>query len=186
VGRKSNLNIGLFDFEMSNLNADFGILLCGVVKDFGRGKKGEHIFRIDDTPGYRKSPWDDHKLATDLRDALVPYDIIVSYNGRRFDVPFLNTRLTIYDEKPLMGLKHVDLLYVVKYGLHLHSASLESAQQFFNLPEEKSKIEAARWIKALTGNKEDMDYIVDHCKRDVAVLEAVFNRTKHLIRSIHV
>lgn len=177
------MRIGIFDLEMSNLNADFGILLCGVVKEY-QGKSV--ILRLDDMPGYKKDMGSDRLLAIALREAIQPFDIIVTYNGRRFDVPYLNSRLAKYEEPPLERQKHIDLLYTVRYGLKLHSASLNSVQQFFELPTAKTQMEAARWIRALTGSKTDFDYIVDHCVKDVKLLEEVFNRVKHLVRNIHV
>ena len=174
--------IGIFDFEMSNLNADFGMMLCGVVKEF-RGDA--QTFRLDQYDLYKKDRANDRVLAKDLRDALEEFDIWVSYNGRRFDIPFLNSRLLFHGLRPIEKKKHIDLLYQARYKLKLHSSRLASVQEHLGLSNKKTEIRGYHWTRALAGYKPSMDYIVRHCVLDVAVLEETYGKLKQFVTVIY-
>ncbi len=176
------MDIGIFDLETSNLKADYGVILAGVIKDF-RGEA--HVFRMDGFPLWRKNRADDTAIIKAIRDKLSNYDIWVSYNGRRFDIPFLNTRLVYHEMEPLGIKKHIDLLYQSRYKLLLHSSRLISVQEFFRLENEKNTIDGNHWARALAGYKDGMNYIVDHCERDVAVLEEVYEKMKQFVGVVH-
>lgn len=182
------MKIVAFDLEMSGLNADFGIVLCGGFTEWNgkkRALKNVDIVRLDEQNGYAKHKWDDRELVKQIRDRLNEADIIVSYNGRRFDIPYLNARLVYWGDDVLPKKKHVDMLYQVRYKLKLSSSRLESAQNFLGLDEHKTKMIPQIWIPAVTGDKASMDYIVDHCRRDVVVLHDVYDKLKHLITVVH-
>jgi uncharacterized protein YprB with RNaseH-like and TPR domain len=167
---------------MSNLSANFGMLLCGGFKVYGQKKV--KIYRIDESPEYKEEPWNDAWLAEQLAGALEGADILVSYNGRRFDLPFLNARLIKYGQKPIIGMKHIDLFFTSKFQLKLSNWSLDALAKHLQLPVEKTHMEGEQWTKAMTGDKASLDYIVDHCVKDVKVLEMAFEKTKGLIKMI--
>lgn len=177
------MNIGVFDLETSNLNADFGIVLCGVIKPFD--SKRLTVLRLDDMPSYKRSRSNDRSIAKALKEELEKYDIWVSYNGRRFDIPFLNARLMFHRLKPLRRTKHIDLLYQVRYKLKIHSGRLQAVQEFLGLSEEKTRIYGQHWVRALTGNRASWNYIVDHCKQDVRVLDEVYQELKGFVTAIY-
>lgn len=173
------------DFEMSGLNADFGILLCGCFKTWGKQKVT--TLRQDRMDNYRKEPWNDEKLALALRDQVDDADIIVTWNGKRFDIPFLTARLAVYGHEPPKRVKHIDLLYQSRYKWKLHSNRLDSVLKFLDAPEEFSKthIEPKHWVKALMGYRKSMDYIVHHCVQDVKALDWVYEQMKGLVTVVH-
>src|SRR5580692_1415980 len=79
-----------WDIEATNLDADMGIMLCSSVKDLG----GKVItFRLDQSPGYKREPWNDKWLAVQTRELLSKYMVILGWNHVGYDLPFLNTRL---------------------------------------------------------------------------------------------
>lgn len=178
------MRIGIFDLETSNLNANFGVVLCGVVKEYGRGKKVA-IHRMDTLPSYKNDRADDKAVVQSLYDELVDFDIWVSYNGRRFDIPFLNTRLMSHGLKTLEKKKHIDMLYQARYKLKLHNARLASVQEFLGLPVSKTAIDGRNWTRAMAGYPDGWDYIVDHCIKDVKVLESVYDKMKHFVTTIY-
>lgn len=176
------MNIGIFDLEMSNLNADYGIVLCGVVKPY----KGKAISaRIDQFPLYKKDRSSDKALILELRKMLGGFDILVSYNGKCFDIPFLNARLLSHGLERLPQTKHIDVYWQARYKLKLSSSRLEAVQEFLGLEVKKTRIDGRHWTRAVSGYKGDLDYIVDHCKLDVAVLEQVYDAMRPYIDVIH-
>jgi len=53
--------------------------------------------------------------------------------------------------------------------------------EFIGTKDEKNAIKPEQWIRALGGHRSSMDYIVEHCRRDVLVLEEVYERLKPLV-----
>lgn len=175
-------DIGFLDLEASGLVGTYGRLHLGACAHVD-GSVWEA--RIDD-PRYRnkKRPSDDGKLAVALRDHFETHDILVSWNGKRsystqgrggFDVPMLNARLLNVSERLLdRFIEHIDLLKEARKHLQLHSYRLAAVQEFLELQEEKNAILPAIWHRAMDYDKEALDYVADHCRRDVLVLREVF------------
>ena len=176
------MRIVTFDLEMSNLSANFGMILCGGFKTYG--KKKITIHRIEQSPNYKEEPWDDSWLAEQIAGELEDADILVSYNGRRFDLPFLNARLVRFGKKPIIGKKHIDLFFTSKFQLKLSNWSLDALAKHLQLNVQKTRMEGEQWTKAMTGDAEALQYIIDHCILDVKVLEQVFDKVKGLIKMI--
>ena len=62
------------------------------------------------------------------------YDVIFTYYGTRFDIPFIEHVHCIINIFPLYKQKsHKDLYYVVKSKLKLHRSSLQAATEFFGI-----------------------------------------------------
>jgi uncharacterized protein YprB with RNaseH-like and TPR domain len=194
VGGYVGFDIGYFDLEATGLNGSFGRLHCGACAHVDGSV---WVARIDD-PRYqnKRQRSDDGKLAVAIRDHLETHDILVSWNGKRsystqgrggFDVPMLNARLINVRERLLdRYAEHIDLLKEARKHLQLAQYRLASVQTFLELQEEKSAITPRVWQKALDHDKDAMDYIVDHCERDVLVLREVFEefrRTRLLRRA---
>lgn len=185
-------SFGFFDLEASALNGSFGRLFSAACHHVEEGDIW--VARIDD-PQYRnkKQGSDDSKLAVAIRDHLLTHDVLVSWNGKRgynskgrsgFDIPMLNARLMQPDNgQRVIGRyapKHIDLLKEIRKYIELHSFRLASVQEFLELAEEKNAILPRIWNKALDGDKDAIDYIVDHNIRDVKVLRSVFHDMNRL------
>ncbi len=168
----NNKRIAIFDLETYDLAADFGIIFIGVVK----------TFRSDEVHKFMMLPGDpitmDHKTVLEIRDVLEGYDYVISYNGTRFDIPYLNTRLLIHYERPLKALRHKDLYFTAKSHLRLQSKRLAAVERALFGEGAKTEIKPGYWAKALQGSKFHLDYIMDHCVKDCEVLERVFETLK--------
>jgi uncharacterized protein YprB with RNaseH-like and TPR domain len=165
-----------FDLECSSLNADFGVLLCGVVK--GDGKKAV-VFRADQlNPDWKTRRSDDRWVLSPLADELSRYDIWVAYNGTRFDVPFLRSRLAHWGLPPLTSHKLLDPCQVIRTKMKLSYNSLASAANLLGAPA-KYPVSGRLWVRAtLDGDSKAMDHIARHCVRDVQLLEKVCRAVK--------
>lgn len=189
MAKKRAFRIGVFDFEMTNLSADFGFVLCGVVKDYH--DRRPTVFRVDDVltgSAYQcdcgRTHWDDLPVALRLRDELEGYDILISYNGKEFDIPFLNMRLLAEGERALRApLKHVDLYKDLarRREFRLHTGKLDTLAKHLRLPVQKTPLDPPLWVAAAAGCSKSLDLIVEHCVHDVLVLEQAFDRTKDLL-----
>lgn len=163
--------IKLWDLECSDLNANWGVVLCGGIKTYG---KPGVVLPVSKTPTNDKEVV--KRIAAEISDA----DAWVTWYGGRFDVPFLNSRLIFHKLNPLPPIPHIDGWRIAKYKLKLNSNRLASVQDFLGLETEKTKVSGITWLKAISGDKGAMNYIVEHCRKDVEVLEEAYDRIKGL------
>lgn len=176
----SGLRIGVWDIEATGLNAAFGHLLCVGVKTIG--SKDSTIFRIDDFQGYTRARWDDRRLSYAAKKALEQYDVLVSYNGTRYDIPFFNTRLVENGFKPLSSdIKHADLLKTVRARMRLHSNRLDALTKFLGTSSSKTPLTPDVWRRAGAGDRASIDFVVDHNLHDLLTLEESFNKLVSLL-----
>lgn len=171
------ITIGTFDIETSNLSADFGIILCGVVK--GSGKRDKPlIIRGDSFPAWKHRRSCDRETVRRLRDAIDEFDVVVAHNGLKFDLPFIRTRLARWNLRPLPEKKIVDPLQLARNKLKMSWNSLDRLAEFLNV-NSKSEVKGDYWIRAvMDGDRKAMNYIVDHCVQDVLTLERVVDLVK--------
>ena len=170
----------MWDLECTNLNADFGYILCAGIKELGKGSV--KTFSVADYPAYKKDPTNDKALVKDVRDYLSEAGAFITWYGQRFDQPFLNSRLTYYGLTPLPPVPHIDGWRIAREKLKLHSNRLASVSSFLQIAE-KTPLNGPIWIKASAGDPGALKYVIKHCKQDVLVLEQAFEHIKQLATS---
>jgi uncharacterized protein YprB with RNaseH-like and TPR domain len=124
---------------------------------------------------------DDHQAVVETRDYLESLDYVYTYYGTGFDIPFINTRLIVHNERPIDRLRHIDLYYVARHRLKLHSNRLAVVAETLFGESDKTRVIGPIWTRALAGNKEALTYIVEHCEIDTEVLERVFDRLRGFV-----
>jgi uncharacterized protein YprB with RNaseH-like and TPR domain len=170
-----------WDIEATNLDADFGIILCSSIKPIG---EDPIVMRLDETPGYNKRPWDDSLLARRIRDELEKYMVVIGWNHVGYDLPFVNSRLIKSDFKPIdaSAICMVDMLWASRYRMRLHSNRLESVIEYLETKTQKTPLKGDLWIRAMAGDKAAMDKVVEHNIRDVESLEEVANKMSRFVK----
>lgn len=176
----SKANIVFVDIEASNLNANFGYMLCGAWKS--QQEKKVNCISIADFPLFEKDPTNDKKLVEAYANEISKADIFVGWYSTRYDIPFINSRLIFHGLKPLPPIPHVDGWRIAKYQLKLNSNRLASAASFLGA-EQKTPLDGPTWIKAQAGHKSSISYVVKHCKQDIVVLEQVYEKIKMLAKN---
>lgn len=174
-----------WDLECSGLNANGGFIICASIVDAGKAALPVRTFRIDRYPGYRKDTCNDLPLVRDLVGYLNESDMWVTYYGKRFDVPFLTTRVVHWRAQgadiPLpSNVPHVDLYRTAKNKLKLHSNRLASVTQLLGHGE-KTALDLPVWLRAGGGHKPSLNYIVEHCEVDAKILAECYLDLKPLI-----
>jgi uncharacterized protein YprB with RNaseH-like and TPR domain len=178
-----NFDIGFFDYETTGLKANFGRTLVFSVADMaGRVT----TLRSDDPALAGRTRRDDSKLVAASRDILEQYQILCSWNGKRFDLRYLNGRLMLGGERPIRGdLMHIDLLPISRHYLAWHSHRLDAVAKTLRLGNQKTELDFDAIEAARDGEEWAVDNIVEHCEADVLVLRDVFHRYRHLLKVIH-
>lgn len=170
-----------FDLECSNLSADFGIILCCGFKEVGKGKP--YVLNILD---YLDESKDliraEKRLLKDISKELLTADVWLGHYACYYDVPFVNTRL-LYHNLPILppNFALIDTWRISRNRLKLRNNRLNTIQDFLKLPTSKNAIRPEEWLRALGGHRPSMAYIVEHCRRDVMVLEETYDRLKPLV-----
>ena len=186
--------VGCLDIETTGLWSDFGYVLVAVIQDITSGGKKEfEVFRLDEMESYKNMKnlgdpqfWRriDKELLVKIRDAINKYDMIVHFNGRWFDMKFLNTRLLKNRLELLPTIKQVDIYQVARYKLRLRSRRLDALREFLEIDDEPTQHFWEYWQMAAARVPEGYDYVVEHCKRDVRRLAKVAVRMKSFITYI--
>ena len=165
--------IGFLDIEATNLSADFGIMICYCIKPSDSDKiitrclTKQQMFKSLDKALCEKALGDMYK-----------FDRLVGHYSSKFDFPFMRTRALYHNiEFPDYGeIYQSDTWRTLRNKYKFSSNRLGNVGEFIGCETEKTKITPEHWLGALQGKKKSLDYIVDHCQKDVLILEKVYNK----------
>lgn len=167
--------IAAFDIETTSLNATYGRLLCA-------------CFKFNDHPEVitveARRMADERRAIKQIRELWDMADIVATWNGKRFDLPFINALLMYYNLKPLTHQRmHKDLLYEQR-KLRFCGARLDNASQDLRVEYSKFHCPSRAWPKAADGDEVAFNQIAYHCKLDVLLTEAMYMRLKPMFLRI--
>ncbi len=120
----------ILDIETTSLEGDAGVLVgAGLASING---KNEYL------EASRTS--EEKSLLVNLEKRLTSNDVVVTWNGRGFDLPFLTTRLMKHglDPRRILRMPHIDLADVVKSRLRLTFTYLDHVCDYFEIDRNKS------------------------------------------------
>jgi predicted PolB exonuclease-like 3'-5' exonuclease len=131
---------------------------------------------------------DEKTMLEEFWATLRKYDRIVSFNGRRFDGPFLSVRSAVHGLKPSRNLagyrysveEHVDLLEVLTfYGTTSwdQTPTLHAACVAFGVPSPKTE-EVHGYTVDVFYRQGRLREIADYCRRDVEATAELFRRVE--------
>lgn len=121
---------------------------------------------------------DDVELVRVIRDLLDEADIIITQNGKKFDVKKLNYRFLKHGIKPPSSYKHIDTLQIAKSKFGFDSNKLAHMTDL--LCTKHKKISHAKfpgftlWKECLAGNTEAWKEMETYNKIDVLSLEELY------------
>lgn len=181
------MRIVAWDLETTNLTALMGRTLCGSFVDIAYGTQNKpRTFSLLDKKLKANDKLDDRKLVCAIRDELEQANVIVGWNSKLFDLPFLNARLVFWRERILKPQMHIDLMYYSKgSAARIGSSKLLNSQKFFKCAENKTEISWEMWNRASLGDKKAMNEVTTHCEKDVEVLAEVYWRLLPFIANVH-
>jgi uncharacterized protein YprB with RNaseH-like and TPR domain len=179
----SQISCCCFDLETTNLSADFGVILCAVIKAPGQPPVTLRADKLN--PRWSSHRSDDSHVTKAIVNELAKHDIWIAHNGAKFDVPFLRTRLLRWCLPPLPTRKLVDPVLLARNKLRLGYNSLDRVAEHLGC-NSKTEVSPAYWLQAaLDGNARAMNYITEHCYQDVLVLEKVVTAIKHYATTLN-
>jgi len=170
----------LWDIECTHLKADFGVILMIGFKFLE--EEEVHIIQINDFPLWQKDRTDDREVVKAFIEVMKTADIQVTWFGTYFDIPYLQSRALAGGMMgPIPQIPHVDGWWIAKKKLCLTSNRMANVQKFLNLPESKTPVSGREWRRAGAGHEDALEYIRDHCKKDIVILEDAYRTLRPLL-----
>lgn len=168
--------VGFLDIEATNLKANFGVVICWCIKP----AKSKNIIEGCVTTRDMRSGERDKRIIEKLVSKMRKFDRLVAHYGTdcKFDFPFIRSRaLRVGVDFPIhKEIWATDTWNIAKRKLCLSSNRLETIADFLGISIKKTPITTEHWLDALSGRKKSLDYILEHCRRDVLILEKVYNK----------
>lgn len=168
--------IGVLDIESTDLNAEDGRILCACIKTvLPNGMGGDtKTFQVRKEDFTVKDGWNDKRVVKELVDAMNEYDLILTWYGSRFDIPFINTRALKHRIRPPFKKYRRDLCFIARGSFKLKNNKLFTWGQFLFGQSGKSRLAWALWLRCMRGCLGSLKYIVKHCEKDVAETEKIY------------
>lgn len=163
-----------WDLEATGLKGDYNSILVSSFKEYGKEPFSLNVEAVGN----------DVKVARETKDILESYQTIVTYYGKGFDLPMLNTRLAKWKRMPANPLYHIDLYFSLKPKFLMGRKSLGSLLSFFGTPEQKMSVNADAWSEMGFNMKKHMPTMIKRCESDVIGLEDLYRKTRHHIKEI--
>lgn len=125
----------------------------------------------------------------DLLKKLEQYHIVITWNGKSFDMPFLISRAIKHDLKAeaLLSVYHIDMAEFVRNNLKLSRTDLFHVSKFLGIKKDVTTLGQdvpSLYVKAIKGDKAAIRVIKNHCKDDLNVLRLVFLKLKPLVKAL--
>ena len=132
---------------------------------------------------------EEKKILEWLKNKLNNCDLVVTWYGSGFDIPFICTRALVHnvDLNILNEIQMLDLCQWSRAKLLLSSYSLESVAKFLGISGGRGFKEfhgtdiLALFKLAERGDNEARKLIIEHCEEDIVVLELVHEKLKPMI-----
>ena len=179
------MKICMVDIETTGFDANFGRVLCVSFKPLG--EKPFTISQLDWPDRFKTHPWDDGLVVAKAMDIIKQYDVIVTYYGKRFDIPFLRSRLfkagKSKQRDPMMKF-HLDLYFYAKFQLSLSRRSMENVGRLLDCKSPKVHPGPNIWLEAGGGNKKAFSEIHKRCEGDVILLEDIYHAVSPYLKSM--
>jgi DNA polymerase elongation subunit (family B) len=116
---------------------------------------------------------DDLRITKSLYDLVNQADILVAYNGRNFDIPYMNQRFLVYGFPPYAPTHIVDPYETAKSVFRFSSNKMDHIATQLGL-QNKLKTDFNLWKGCLLGDIKCLENMLTYNKQDVVVLEEIY------------
>jgi hypothetical protein len=100
------------------------------------------------------SNWHDgqFKMVTKIDQLISQADVVLHYNGRRFDMPHIRTEIALAGLTPPPPVQQIDLFRAAKSAFALMSFKLDEVSKLFGTSRKLDHEGMGLWIKVLAGD----------------------------------
>ena len=142
-----------------------GYTMCWAAKWLGE-KDIYHMNILDSTP---------KQMFKGIHNLLNDADVVIHYNGTKFDIPTLNREFILYKMYPPAPYKQIDLLKVARSQFKFASNKLDYVSQFLGLGAKTQHRGHDLWKDCMNKDPDAWEEMSQYNINDVLMLEAVYN-----------
>ena len=124
----------------------------------------------------------DSRIVKQLWSLIDQADIVIAHNGKRFDVPKINSRFIMAGLPPTSTYIQIDTREVAAKQFGFSSNKLDALAGYFNI-EHKDGTNFELWADCMKGNQEALDYMESYNRKDVVILEKVYLKLRPWIKN---
>lgn len=102
-------------------------------------------------------------------------DMVITYNGKTFDIPLLETEMIVLDNKMVPSpYQHIDLYQIIKRRFKFASNKLDDVSQSLKIGQKLSHSGFQLWIDCMNGDIEAWSKMREYNKQDVVLTEELY------------
>lgn len=134
-------------------------------------------FEEDYTGRYR---FNERYLVEKLWALIDQADVVIAYNGKKFDKKKMNAKFLEYGLPEPSPYKIVDPYLIVKGNFSLTSGKMDYVAKYISdIEEGKLKTNLKLWLDCMKDDEDALDRMQDYCDGDIGVLERVYLAIRH-------
>lgn len=111
-----------------------------------------------------------------MHNLLTTADVVLHYNGKRFDIPHLNREFLLAGLTPPSPFQQIDLYQVVKKRFAFPSNKLAYVSKALGLEGKVQHEGHELWIKCMAGDKHAWKTMMEYNQQDVILLEQMYEK----------
>lgn len=125
---------------------------------------------------------DDGRISNDIWQFVEKADVIIAHNGRRFDMPRLNTRFILNQLGPPAPYAQIDTLDIARRNFAYSSNKLDYINKLFQI-DRKMETNFKLWDDCCEGDEVALAMMEAYNKNDVGILEEHYYIVRPWIKS---
>jgi len=125
---------------------------------------------------------DDKRICKGMWDMLNQADMVIAHNGKKFDMPKLNTRFILNGLQPPTPYQIIDTLLAAKKVFGFSSNRLDQINRQLGL-ERKIDTDATLWVRCKNGDEAALEEMETYNRGDVVILEQTYLKLRAWIPS---
>ena len=175
---------GRFDQNIAaNQVEQSGYTLCWSAKWFGESKmRHESVYEIANTSIAEERPKLNSQevmipMLAPVHKLLDEADIVVHYNGLKFDIPILNKEFVVHGFTPPSPYKQLDILQVARRVFRFDSNKLSEVLSTLGLGD-KIKTDFTLWTRCMDSDPKAWAKMLKYNANDVKKLEKVYKTVR--------
>jgi DNA polymerase elongation subunit (family B)/predicted RNA-binding Zn-ribbon protein involved in translation (DUF1610 family) len=153
-------NVGINQIQAS------GYVMCWAAKWYG---KKEVMFDSINQSSPKKMLKGIHKLVDEA-------DVVVHYNGTKFDMPTLNKEFITHEMRPPAPYKQVDLIKTARQQFRFPSNKLDYISQALGMGAKRKHSGHELWTRCMAKDPEAWKEMEAYNRQDVNLLEKLYKR----------
>lgn len=163
-----------WDTDIIRLQEDWHILCCGWKV---LGEEETHVVSLTDfKKTYAADKTNDYDLCDSLHDIMSDADVIVAHNGDRFDIRKIQARLLYHGFAPPEPFQTVDTLKIARRHFAFTSNKLDDLGTTLGVGNKVKHPGFDMWLNVMAGDKDAWKLMIEYCRGDVVLLEAVYDK----------